>query len=486
MPLALPTSYSPSALVLGRKITGRKFSDYVLKPLIPNRYRYQISAKERTGHFYILGKTGVGKSTFIVDLLSQDIANFRGCGVIDPHSDLVFSVLSLMQSRGLLSDPRYRSRMVYVNPRDDHYAPAFNVLAVPNTDDKRAIYQLTKEIIEAFRRAWPGSLGEDKAPQFTGIMLYSLPVLIKAKLTLVDLDRFLLDEEFRDDLLEAYGDDDEKRFFQLRVQAWGKREMVLRMESTNNKLSPLTRDPDLKRMLGARENQMNFRAIMDEGKVFLADVGGCDYLLPSLMTTFFQLAAMSRINIAPEERRPFYLFVDEFHDFSVGEGSDKTFSKILSGTRKFGLHLHLAHQHLDQLSTKMKKSIFGNVWTKVVFGVSEYDADDLAHVMGLGYFDTQAVKREAQNEVQHPSWKPIYEQQTELASQLATQQQAHATVRNNAGHKAEIYTNPVERVQRIEMAQLETFLEGYALPEYRPQTVFEAGHQAMPPAYEVV
>ena len=265
----------------------------------------------------------------------------------------------------------------------------------------------------------------------------------------MDLDRFLLDEDFREGLLDSYGDEDEKRFFRLRVQAWGQREMVLRMESTNNKLSPLTRDPDLKRMLGARDNQMNFRQIMDEGKVFLADVGGCDTLLPSLMTTFFQLAAMSRINLAPEQRRPFYLFVDEFHDFSVGEGSDKTFSKILSGTRKFGLHLHLAHQHLDQLSEKMKKSIFGNVWTKVVFGVSEYDADDLAHVMGLGYFDTSAVKREAQNAIQHPSWKPIYEQQTELASLLATQGQAHATVRNNAGEKAEIFTNPVEQVPRI-------------------------------------
>ena len=473
MPHALPRSPKTQRtdLILGRIVTGNKIQDHLFKGIVPRRFQYQIPARERTGHVYILGKTGVGKSTCIVDLLMQDIANRRGCGVIDPHSDLVYSVLSLMQGRGLLADPQHSNRIVYVNPRDDHYAPAFNVLAVSDTSDKRTIYQLTKEIIEAFRRAWPSSLAEDKAPQFTGIMLYSLPVLIKARLTLVDLDRFLLDEDFRDKLLHQFGDDDERRFFQLRVQAWGQREMVLRMESTNNKLSPLTRDPDLKRMLGAKDNQMNFRDIMDTGKVFLADVGGCDTLLPSLMTTFFQLAAMSRINIPPEERRAFYLFVDEFHDFSVGEGSDKTFSKILSGTRKFGLHLHLAHQHLDQLSQKMKKSIFGNVWTKVVFGVSEYDADDLAHVMGLGHFDTQAVKREAQTEVQHPSWKPLYEQQTELASQLATQQQAHATVRNNSGQKAEIYTNPVERVQRIEMAQLGAILEGYQLVE--PQTNFE-------------
>lgn len=488
MPHTLPRSarVHPNDLILGRLITGRRIEDHLIASIVPRRYRYQVPARARTGHLYILGKTGVGKSTCIVDLLLQDILNFRGCGVIDPHSDLVYSVLSLMQSRGLLADPRHASRIVYVNPRDDHYAPAFNVLAVPDTGDRRAIYQLTKEIIEAFRRAWPSSLAEDKAPQFTGIMLYSLPVLIKARLTLVDLDRFLLDEDFREGLLESYGDEDERRFFRLRVQAWGQREMVLRMESTNNKLSPLTRDPDLKRMLGARDNRMNFRQIMDEGQVFLADVGGCDYLLPSLMTTFFQLAAMSRINIAPEQRKPFYLFVDEFHDFSVGEGSDKTFSKILSGTRKFGLHLHLAHQHLDQLSEKMKKSIFGNVWTKVVFGVSEYDADDLAHVMGLGYFDTTAVKREAQNEVQHPSWKPIYEQQTELASQLATQQQAHATVRNNAGVKAEIFTNPVEPVPRITREQIGQYLTAYELPAYQPQTVFEAGQPTLPPEYEVV
>ena len=107
---------------------------------MPRRYRYQVPARARTGHLYILGKTGVGKSTCIVDLLLQDIVNFRGCGVIDPHSDLVYSVLSLMQHRGLLADPRHSSRIVYVNPRDDHYAPAFNVLAVADTSDRRMIY----------------------------------------------------------------------------------------------------------------------------------------------------------------------------------------------------------------------------------------------------------------------------------------------------------------------------------------------------------
>jgi type IV secretory pathway TraG/TraD family ATPase VirD4 len=232
------------------------------------------------------------------------------------------------------------------------------------------------------------------------------------------------------------------------------------MESTNNKLAPLTRDPDLKQMLGAKQNRLDFRAMMDKGQVFLADVGGCDRLLPSLMTTFFQLAAMSRLDTPPAERRPYYLFVDEFHTFTVGAEGDMTFSKILSGTRKYGLHLHLAHQHLDQLSDKLKKAIFGNVWTKVVFGVSEYDADDLARVMGLGYFDTGAVKREAQTSRQHPAWKLVSEQQTELAAQLATQGQARATVRDNAGRKAEIITNPVEPARRLTQDEIRALWPG--------------------------
>lgn len=448
-------------LALGRLIHDGKWREYFTSKSVLPKHLYRVSSKTRTGHMYILGRTGVGKSTCIVDLMLQDIVANRGCGVIDPHSDLVYGVLSLMKHRGLLADPHYQSRIVYVNPREDRYAPAFNVLALPETASDRDVYILTREIIEAFKRAWASSLAE--APQFTGIMLFSLPVLIRAKLTLIHLDRFLLDEAFRSDLLERFGDEDERRFFEMRVQAWGRREMVLRMESTNNKLAPLTRDPDLKRMLGAEENTIHFRKLMDESKIFLADVGGCDHLLPSLMTTFFQLAAMSRIDLAPEERRPFYLFIDEFHDFSVGEGSEKTFSKILSGARKYGLHLHLAHQHLDQLTPTMKKSIFANTWTKLIFSVSEYDAHDLATVVGLGYFDTQAVKEAAKTESQHPSWKPLNEQHTELAALLASQRQARAIVRNNLGEKVDIYTNPVEQVSRIDRDDLLACLEGYTL-----------------------
>src|SRR5690606_1562622 len=154
-------------------------------------------------------------------------------------------------------------------------------------------------------------------------------------------------------------------------------------ESTLNKVTALTLNPHLKLMLGCSQNRLNFRQIMDEGKVLLADLGHCDEesqrLIGNLITTGIEQAIFSRHNIATADRRPFYLYIDEFQDFSAGTGSVKTLSKILSGARKFGLHLTLAHQNLSQITERMKGAVIGNVWTKVIFGVSEDDALEFAH-----------------------------------------------------------------------------------------------------------
>jgi hypothetical protein len=187
--------------------------------------------------------------------------------------------------------------------------------------------------------------------------------------------------------------------------------------------------------------------MMDEGKVLLADLGHCDEesqrLIGNLITTGIEQAAFSRHNAESSARRPFYLYIDEFHDFSASSGSVKTLSKILSGARKFGLHLTLAHQNLSQLTERMKGAVIGNVWTKVIFGVSEADAQEFAQYVGLGNLDPAAIKDEAHSETQHPVYSPLSEQWHEWATLLANQKPRQAIVRDHEGKTKRIWTLPL-------------------------------------------
>ncbi|MBL8163273.1 MAG: type IV secretion system DNA-binding domain-containing protein [Anaerolineae bacterium] len=402
-------------------------------PFLPTVHLPQAA---RSGHVYVVGKTGKGKSKFLQACLFQDIAAGRGCGVIDPHADLVSDLLALLHTRGVLNDPAQMQRLVYLNPAQrDHIIP-FNVLATPGEP-----YEIAQNVIEAFRRTWPDSLGE--APHFSNVMLHALLVLIHARLSLIDLPRLLTDLPFREQWLNRIADARLSEFFHTRFDAWGKQAALMK-ESSLNKVTALTMNPHLRLMLGQRENRLDFRVLMDEGKVLLADLGHCDEesqrLIGNLITTGIEQAAFSRHNLPTHERRAFYLYIDEFQDFSATSGSTKTLSKILSGARKFGLHLVLAHQNLSQLAERMKGAVIGNVWTKVIFGVSEADALEFASFVGLGTVDPTVIKHEAQTETQHPVYAPLSEQNHQWATLLANQRPRQAVVRDHQGKTRQLWT----------------------------------------------
>jgi hypothetical protein len=432
--LSLPAFARPirhGELILGRVGPTRFSSLYLLPPVA------------RAAHMYVVGKTGKGKSRFLQYLLFQDVAAGRGCGVVDPHADLISDLLSLLITRGVLDDLAIRERLMYLDPARKDYVIPFNVLTIPGEP-----YEIAQNVIEAFRRTWPESLAE--APNFANNMLHAVLLLIQSQLTLVELPRLLVDREFREMLLTRSGDPDLTSFFHDRYDRWG-REAPLKIESLLNKATAITMNPHLKRMLGQRENHLDFRRIMDRGEVLLADLGHCDEesqrLIGNLITTGMEQAAFSRRNIPSDQRRPFYLYIDEFQDFSANTGSVKTLSKILSGARKFGLHLTIAHQNLSQLSERMKGAVIGNVWTKVIFGISEEDAYEFARFVALGNLDPMAIKREAQTETQHPVYSSLPEQLNEWATTLANQRPRQATVRDYEGKTVPIWTIPVQDSQ---------------------------------------
>jgi Type IV secretion-system coupling protein DNA-binding domain len=387
LPYFLP---SKGSLVLGR--TG-PFSFFP---------KLHLRKEHRATHMYVLGITGQGKSKLLEYCLFQDIMAGRGCGVLDPHTDLARDLLCYLSGRGFFKELANRKRIIYFDPSRRDYLVPFNVLAAGHSP-----YSTAVNVLEAFRRTWPESLRE--APRFTNILLASLLVLIANGLTLAELPRLLTDKKYREALLEKVGDPEIVSVFHHRLDRWGREEPLI-LESILNKVSAFTLNPVLRLILGQKENQLDFRRIMDEGKVLIADLGRCDgetrRLLGSLIVTGIEQAALSRKDESARARRPFYFYVDEFQDFCANESSITTLSQILSESRKFGLHLTLAHQTLGQMTSERLRAALGNIGTKIVFAVDRSDAEIMAKKLFM--VDGEEIKHEVENEFQQEKSHPVY------------------------------------------------------------------------------
>ena len=333
---------------------------------------YQIPIKYRYTHCYCIGTTGQGKSKFLENLIVSDIRAGRGCGLVDPHTDLARDTLAHLLSVGYFNHETAHQRVIYFDPTRSDYTIPFNVLKSPVPP-----YTLAQQIIEAFRRTWPQSL--DEAPRFTNIALASLLVLIETGRSLIDMAELLTGKAFREKLLSQVHHPQLVEFFHTRFDQWG-REGPMMIELTLNKVSAFAFNPHLKHLLGASTNRLDFRAIMDNRQVLIVDLGNCDgetrRLVGSLVVTGMEQAALARKD-QTSGRHPFYLFLDEFQDFCAGDGAAKTLAQILSECRKFGLHLHLAHQTLGQVQHRVSSAL-GNVGIKVVFSVDREDAEVMA------------------------------------------------------------------------------------------------------------
>jgi len=361
--------------------------------------RIRVHQSERETHTYVVGITGKGKSKLLEHILFQDIVSGRGCGVLDPHSDLIDDLLNY-----LLTNPKksrdHWDRIIYFDPSRQDYLIPFNVL-----DSGLPPYETAQNVVEAFRRTWPKALGE--APRFANIVTAGVLTLIANNLTLVELPKLLTDASFRARLLENVKDEELASFWRDRYEKWGRQTPVM-IESVLNKVTAFTFNPQLKLILGAGQNRLNFRRILDEGKILLVDLGRCDSetrrLMGSLIVTGLEQAARSRKD-CKGERRPFYFCVDEFQDFCANDGGVQSLAQILSESRKFGLHLTLAHQTLAQISKRMKGAL-GNIQLKIIFGVSRQDAEILAtHLFRV---DGERVKHIIPDTDQQDRSHPVY------------------------------------------------------------------------------
>jgi hypothetical protein len=327
---------------------------------------------DRGRHVYILGQTGTGKSGALELLTLSDIYYNQGFAVIDPHGDYAQHVLSFIpQSR--LDD------VVYFNPADTSYPIGFNPLEITDPSLKGHI---SSELVGVLKRLFSESWG----PRLEYILRYSLLALLDyPNSTMLDITRLLTDKKFRAGVITYIDDPVVKNFWVTEFASWNDKFAAEAVAPVLNKVGAFTANPMIRNIIGQPKSTFNIRKIMDEGKILVVNLSrglmGEDNagILGAMMVTKIQLAAMGRADMPLDDRRPFYLYVDEFQNFATD-----SFATILSEARKYGLNLTVANQYISQMSEEVRSAVFGNVGTILCFRISPDDAPFLQK-----YFEPQ-------------------------------------------------------------------------------------------------
>ncbi len=330
--------------------------------------RFGIKDKDRAGHIYILGKTNTGKSTLIQNMAASDIERCHGLALIDPHGDLSEAVLNLV--------PRDRVKdVIYFNPADLAYPIAFNPLDKVEPDK---CHLIVSGLISVFKKMC--SRDSFWGPRMEHILRNCIFALLEQpQSTLADIPSLLTDKYFRAEVVARITNQTVRQFWLLEFEKYN---VWLKSEASApilNRIGQFLSTPLIRNIVGQPKSSFNLRQIMDEGKILIADFSkgkigedNCS-LLGSLLVTKLQLAAMSRADTPEEERRPFFLFIDEIHSFVT-----MSFMDILSEARKYGLYLTLSHQYVEQLDERVRAAVIGNVGTIISFRVGSEDARFLA------------------------------------------------------------------------------------------------------------
>ncbi|MHB1456755.1 MAG: type IV secretory system conjugative DNA transfer family protein [Armatimonadota bacterium] len=330
------------------------------------RRAFGIKEKDRSSHMYIIGKTGTGKSTLIKNMVTSDIEKGNGLALIDPHGDLTEEILHFV--------PEERMEDVIVfNPGDIEYPVAFNPLGKTRPEFRGLV---ASGLISTFRKIWPDFWG----PRLEHILRFSLLTLLECpESTLLDIPRLLTDKGFRKVILTNVTDQRVREFWLSEFDKYTERLRSEAIAPILNKTGQFASSIVLRNIIGQRRSTFKLRKVMDEGKILIVNLSkgkigedNCS-LLGALIVTNIMLAALSRASLPEDGRRPFYLYVDEVHNFLT-----QSFADILSECRKYGLNLILAHQYIEQLDEQVRSAIFGNVGTMISFRVGVPDATYLA------------------------------------------------------------------------------------------------------------
>ena len=359
------TAEPPAQLpvLTGEKAIDENISAFGLTNFRGINHQFGLQRIDRSRHVYIIGQTGAGKSGMLELLALSDVFYNQGYCIIDPHGDFAIDNLKFV--------PESRVKdVVYFNPADTAFPVAFNPLEVSDPSRKPNI---CSEVIGVLKRMFGDSWG----PRLEHILRYTLLALLdRPSATLLDISRMLTDKEFRKETLEYCHDVTVLQFWKHEFGQWNEKQVNESIAPVLNKVGAFTANPIIRNIIGQPKSSFDIRKIMDEGKILVVNLSkgliGEDNasILGAFLVTKVQLAAMSRSDIPHvQDRRPFYLYVDEFQNFATD-----SFAVILSEARKYGLNLTVANQYVAQMTDSVRDAVFGNVGTTISFRVSPEDA----------------------------------------------------------------------------------------------------------------
>ncbi len=327
--------------------------------------RFGIKTDDRRRHMYVIGKTGMGKTTIMENMVLNDIYAGHGLGLVDPHGDFAEKIINFIP-------PHRINDVVYINPSDTEYPIGFNILEVKNEEQKHLI---SAGLMGIFKKIWPDV--------WSSRMEYILNNTLLALLdtpgtTLLGINRMLSDKAYRRKIVRQIHDPVVKAFWEVEFANYEDRYAKEAVAPIQNKIGQFLSASVIRNMVAQVKSTINIRELMDDQKIVIMNLSkgriGEDNsrLLGAMLITKIQLAAMERVDTPENERKDFFLFVDEFQNFAT-----PSFANILSEARKYRLSLIMAHQYVMQLDEIVANAVFGNVGTIVTFRVGGADAEVL-------------------------------------------------------------------------------------------------------------
>ena len=332
------------------------------------RTPFGIKKEDRSRHSYVIGKTGMGKSTLLENMAIQDIRNGEGVCFIDPHGGTAEKLLQYV--------PEERVKdVLYFAPFDMQYPISFNVLENVGADKRHFV---VAGLMSTFEKIWVDA--------WSARMAYILQNTLAALLeypgaTLLGVNRMYIDKEYRKNVIAHISDPSVRSFWVDEYSKYTDRYTQEATPAIQNKIGQFASNALVRNIIGQEQSAFDIRKLMDKRKIFIVNLSkgrvgeGNANLLGSMLITKIYLAAMSRADVPASEARllpPFYLYVDEFQNFA-----NRSFADILSEARKYKLALTIAHQYIEQMEEEVRAAVFGNVGTMMAFRVGSYDAEVL-------------------------------------------------------------------------------------------------------------
>ena len=329
------------------------------------RTAFGIKTDDRRRHLYAIGKTGMGKTNMLENLAIQDIRNGHGMCFVDPHGDTAEKLISMIP-------PDRINDVIYFNPSDQNFPISFNVMEEVAPEFRPLV---ASGLIGVFQKLWADSWG----PRLEYILRNAILALLEYPgSTLLGVMRILTDKKYRVRVINHVKDPVVHAFWADEFPKWNDRVLQEVISPIQNKVGQFLTSPLIRNIVGQTKSAFDVRTVMDDNKILILNLSkgriGEDNsaLIGAMLITKIQLAAMGRVDMEENERKDFYLYVDEFQNFST-----ESFANILSEARKYRLNLILANQYIAQLDEVVRDAIFGNVGTIVSFRVGAADAEHL-------------------------------------------------------------------------------------------------------------